>query len=141
MSTSTDPVVSTVSLEVHIPSDSRPDFSTSGTIAVHIDANTFALPLASITSSTTHALAGATAVTTPIAIVAVANASDAIFLPLPTYVGQQYTVKNSNASNGGVTYAAGGATINGTAGATGVALTANATTKYVATSLTAYVTI
>jgi len=141
MSTFTDPVRSTVSLEVLVPSDTRPDFSTTGVVTVHIGSDYISLgeSLASITASTTHTLAGATAITTNISKVTTANASDAIFLPVPSLTGQKFVINNVSA-NAGTLFAAGGVTINGTAGATGVSYAASANTNVIATSLTTYVT-
>jgi hypothetical protein len=81
----------------------------------------------SITASTTHTQAGATPITTMQVAVTVNNASDAVVLP-PSAPGLQIQIANLSASLAGQLYASGSDTINGTAGSTGVALTANQVT-------------
>lgn len=81
----------------------------------------------SITASTTHTQAGATPNNTMMAAVTVNNASDAVRLP-PAVPGLQIQVANLSASLAGQLYASGTDTINGTAGSTGIALTANQVT-------------
>jgi hypothetical protein len=83
----------------------------------------------SYTASTTHSQAGATPITTMMAAVTVNNASDATLLP-PAVPGLQMSVANLSATLAGQMYASGTDTINGTAGATGVALTANQVTLF-----------
>jgi len=61
------------------------------------------------------------------AAVTVNNASDAVVLP-PAVPGLQIMLANLSASLAGQLYANGTDTINGTAGSTGIALTANAVT-------------
>jgi hypothetical protein len=81
------------------------------------------LSFASITASATHTQGGATPITTLMAAVTVNSASDAVRLP-PAVPGLQILIANLAAATAGQLYAAGTDTINGTAGATGVALTA-----------------
>jgi hypothetical protein len=64
-----------------------------------------------------------------LAAVTVNNASDAVRLP-PSAPGLEITVANLSATNAGQIYASGSDTINGTAGSTGIALTANAVTIF-----------
>lgn len=92
-----------------------------------------------ITASTTHTLAGATAITTDMVSVTVSNASDAVALPAAT-VGRVIAISNTSATLAGTLFAPGGATINGTAGATGVALTAAVITLAYCFVAGAYVT-
>lgn len=85
---------------------------------------------ASITAGTTQTFAGATAVTTDLAVVTTGNAQDGIVLPTVA-PGKVVVVKNSSA-NAGKVYVANGGTLDGTAGATGVAsgLAASKTTLF-----------
>jgi hypothetical protein len=83
----------------------------------------------SITASTTHTQVDETPITTMMAAVTVNNAADAVLLP-PAVPGLQISVANLSVTLAGQTYASGTDTINGTAGATGVALAANAITIY-----------
>jgi hypothetical protein len=83
----------------------------------------------SYTASTTHTQAGATPITTMMAAVTVNNASDATILSAAV-PGLQMSVANLSATLAGQMYANGTDTINGTAGSTGVSLTANAVTIY-----------
>jgi hypothetical protein len=85
------------------------------------------LSFASITASGTHSQAGATPITTMMAAVTVNVAADAVRLP-PAVPGLQIMVANLAAATVGELYASGTDTINGTAGATGVALAANQVT-------------
>jgi hypothetical protein len=80
-----------------------------------------------ITASTTHTQVGATPVTTMMAAVTVNNAADAVVLP-PAVPGLQIMLANLSASLAGQLYGNGTDTLNGVAGATGIALAANAVT-------------
>lgn len=80
---------------------------------------------ANITASTTHTQAGATAITTDMVYVTTSNASDAVVLPVAV-AGRKIEIVNASA-NAGVVYGNGSDTINGTAGATGVAYAASKT--------------
>ena len=85
---------------------------------------------ASITAGTTQTFAGATPILTDVAIVTVGTANDGVLLPQAA-PGQIVIVKNTHATNAGKAYAPNSGTIDGTAGATGVALAAAKTTMYV----------
>lgn len=96
-----------------------------------------------ITAGTTHTQAGATPITSGIVVVTTANASDGIILPAlsTALIGLRVQVINSSA-NAGVIFCPGATntnTINGTAGATGVAYAASKTLFLVAISATAWV--
>ncbi len=99
---------------------------------------------AAITAGTTQTQAGATAITTDIAYVTTGNASDGLRLPALTTAMIGRVIKIINASaNAGVLFGTGTTTtntINGTAGATGVAYAASKTLEVVAVSATAWVT-
>jgi hypothetical protein len=77
----------------------------------------------SLTASTTHTQGGATPITAMLVAATVANAADAILLP-PAVPGLQISIANLSATLAGQLYASGTDTINGVAGATGIALTA-----------------
>lgn len=98
---------------------------------------------AAITAGTTQTQAGATAITTDIAQVTTANASDGVILPALSTAQIGRTIRVINASaNAGVIYCPGTTstnTINGTAGATGVAYAASKMLTLVAVSATAWV--
>jgi hypothetical protein len=87
-----------------------------------------------ITAGTTQTLAGATAFYTDVVGVTTGNASDGIVLPAIS-PGKVIFVRNLSA-NAGKMYVANGGTIDGTAGATGVALTASKTTAVTCTGWT-----
>ena len=87
-----------------------------------------------VTAGTTQTLAGATAITTDITVVTTGNASDGVVLPVGA-PGQLLYLKNG--ANAGKIYAPNLGTIDGTAGATGVALTASKTTLLACTALAA----
>jgi len=110
-------------------------FTSSGTMM-----NSFA----AITAGTTQTQAGATAITTDIVQVTTGNASDGLRLPALTTAMIGRTIRIINASaNAGVLYGTGTTstnTINGTAGATGVAYAASKMLTVVAVSATAWVT-
>jgi hypothetical protein len=96
-----------------------------------------------ITAGTTQTQAGATAITSGIVVVTTGNAGDGIILPAlsTALIGLRVQVINSSAA-AGVIYATGTTntnTINGTAGATGVAYAASKTLFLVAISATAWV--
>lgn len=98
---------------------------------------------ANITAGTTQTQGGATAITTDIVRVTTANASDGIILPAlsASQIGRTIRVINASA-NAGVIYCPGATstnTINGTAGATGVAYAASKMLTLVAVSATAWV--
>lgn len=98
---------------------------------------------AAITAGTTQTQAGATAITTNIVYVTTGNASDGVILPAlsTALIGTQIRLINASA-NAGVVYCPGTTstnTINGTAGATGVAYAASKTLNLVAVSATAWV--
>lgn len=99
---------------------------------------------ANITAGTTQTQAGATAITTSIVRVTTANASDGVILPALSTALIGTTIRIINASvNAGVVYCPGATstnTINGTAGATGVAYAASKMLTCVAVSATAWVT-
>ena len=100
---------------------------------------------AAITAGTTQTQAGATAITTNIVQVTTANASDGVILPAlsTALIGTQIRLINASA-NAGVVYCPGATTtntINGTAGATGVAYAASKTLFLVAVSATAWVSV
>lgn len=139
MSLFTDAVQSTVSLQIIIPSDSRPDFSTQGTVAFTLDANSFSVT--ALTASTTHTLVGATPIVGKYSIVTVTNAQDSVALPTPSFIGQEFVVQNVSSTSGGGQIYANGATINGTVGTTGIVLPASATTRFLASSLTTFITL
>lgn len=82
-----------------------------------------------ITAGTTQTFAGATPILTDVALVTTGVANDGVLLPQAA-PGQVLYVKNLSA-NAGKMYAPNGGTIDGTAGATGVALTASVTTALV----------
>jgi hypothetical protein len=95
-----------------------------------------------ITAGTTQTQAGATAITSGIALVTTGNAGDGIILPAlsTALIGLRVQVINASAA-AGVIYATGTTntnTINGTAGATGVAYAASKTLFLVAVSATAW---
>lgn len=98
--------------------------TTSGTTI--IDSSGFSYKtVAAITASTTHTQAGATPITAQMNSVTTANASDAVVLPA-SKVGLVIEITNVS-TNAGVVYGNGSDTINGTAGATGVAYAASKT--------------
>lgn len=102
------------------------------------------LSLANVTAGTTQTQAGATAVVTDIAYVTTSNASDGLRLPAlaASMIGRTIRIINASA-NAGVLYGTGTTstnTINGTAGATGVAYAASKMITCVAVSATAWVT-
>lgn len=95
-----------------------------------------------ITAGTTQTQGGATAITAGVAVVTTGNASDGIILPAlsAALIGTRVQVINKSA-NAGVIYCPGTTstnTINGTAGATGVAYAASKTLFLVAVSATAW---
>ena len=81
------------------------------------------------TAGTTQTQAGATALTADLNAVTTGNASDGVRLPAAV-AGLEIVVANLSASNAAKVYGAGSDTINGTAGATGVALATSAVTIY-----------
>lgn len=96
-----------------------------------------------ITAGTTQTQAGATAITSGIAYVTTGNSGDGIILPAlsASLIGTRVQVINASA-NAGTIYCPGATstnTINGTAGATGVAYAASKTLFLVAVSATAWV--
>ena len=98
---------------------------------------------ANITAGTVQTQAGATAITTQIVRVTTASASDGVILPAlsAALIGTRITLINASA-NAGVVYCPGATstnTINGTAGATGVAYAASKTLVLIAVSATAWV--
>jgi hypothetical protein len=97
-----------------------------------------------LTAGTTQTQAGATAITKDIVQVTTGNASDGLILPALTAAQIGRTIRIINASaNAGVLYCPGATstnTINGTAGATGVAYAASKMLTCVAVSATAWVT-
>ncbi len=104
---------------------------------------TFMQSFAAITAGTTQTQAGATAITTDIVQVTTGNASDGLRLPALTtgMIGRTIRIINASA-NAGVLYGTGTTstnTINGTAGATGVAYAASKMITVVAVSATAWV--
>lgn len=104
----------------------------------------FQQSFAAITAGTTQTQAGATAITTDIVQVTTGVASDGVRLPALTsgMIGRTIRVINAS-SNAGVIYGTGTTntnTINGTAGATGVAYAASKMLTCVAVSATAWVT-
>lgn len=88
-----------------------------------------------ITAGTTQTLAGATPFYSDVVSVTVGNASDGIVLPAVA-PGKVLFIKNLSA-NAGKMYVGNGGTIDATAGATGVALTASKTTVVACTGYTA----
>ena len=82
-----------------------------------------------ITAATTQTFAAATPILTDVALVTTGVANDGVVLPQAA-PGQVVMVKNVSA-NAGKIYAQNSGTVDGTAGATGVALAASATTVYV----------
>lgn len=99
---------------------------------------------AALTAGTTQTQAGATLIATQMVQVTTANASDGLRLPpLSTaLIGTRIEIINASA-NAGVLYGSGTTstnTINGTAGATGVAYAASKTLTVRAVSATAWVT-
>lgn len=98
---------------------------------------------ANITAGTTQTQAGATAITTNIVRVTTGNASDGVILPAlsTALIGTVIILINASA-NAGVVYCPGATTtntINGTAGATGVAYAGSKTLTLIAVSATAWV--
>lgn len=96
-----------------------------------------------ITAGTTQTQAGATPITTDIVQVTTGNASDGVILPAlsASQVGRTIRIINASA-NAGVVYCPGTTstnTIDGTAGATGVAYAASKMLTLVAVSATAWV--
>lgn len=96
-----------------------------------------------ITAGTTQTQAGATAITSSIAVVTTGNSGDGIILPAlsASLVGMRVQVINSSATPGRI-YCPGTTntnTIDGTAGATGVVYAASKTLFLVAISATAWV--
>lgn len=99
--------------------------------------------LAAITAGTTQTQAGATPIVTNTVYVTTANASDGVILPAlsTALIGTQVRIINASV-NAGVVYCPGATstnTINGTAGATGVAYAASKTLNLTAVSATAWV--
>lgn len=94
--------------------------------------------IASITAGTVQSRTGATAVTTDIAYVTTANDNDGVVLPAIVTPGQKIQLINASA-HGGVIYAAGSNTINGTAGVSGIILNSSKTVFLVAISSSAWV--
>lgn len=95
-----------------------------------------------ITAGTTQTQAGATAITSGIVVVTTGNSGDGIILPAlsASLIGTRVQVING--ANAGTIYCPGATstnTINGTAGATGVAYAASKTLFLVAVSATAWV--
>lgn len=96
-----------------------------------------------ITAGTTQTQAGATPITSSIVVVTTGNAGDGVILPAlsTALIGSRVQLINASAS-AGVVYCPGATntnTINGTAGATGVAYAASKTLFLVAVSATAWV--
>lgn len=120
------------------------DLSTSQSVATLTVSGAFQQSFAAITAGTTQTQAGATPITTDIVRVTTANASDGIILPALTTAMIGRTIRVINASvNAGVIYCPGATstnTINGTAGATGVAYAASKMLTCIAVSATAWVT-
>jgi len=89
-----------------------------------------------LTASTTQSLAGARTapVTADYTVLTVNNANDAILLP-PIAPGKIIFIKNTSA-NAARAYVDNGGTIDGTAGATGVAVAANKVSLYTCTGYT-----
>lgn len=99
--------------------------------------------LCTITAGTVQTQAGATPITANIAYVTTGNASDGVILPAlsTALIGTEIRLINASA-NAGVIFCPGATstnTINGTAGATGVAYAASKTLSLVAISATAWV--
>lgn len=95
-----------------------------------------------ITAGTVQTQAGATAITSGIVQVTTGNAGDGIILPALSTALIGIRVQVINGANAGVIYCPGTTstnTINGTAGATGVAYAASKTLFLVAVSATAWV--
>lgn len=84
---------------------------------------------ASYAAGTTQTYAGATPITTDVAILTTGNANDGVLLP-QAGPGLIVIVKNTSA-NAAKVYAPNSGTIDGTSGATGAALAASKTTMYV----------
>lgn len=106
-------------------------------------ANFSQFTVTNITAGTVQTQAGATPITSGIAYVTTGNAGDGIILPAlsAALIGLRVQVINAS-SNAGVIYCPGATTtntINGTAGATGVAYAASKTLFLVAVSATAWV--
>lgn len=114
---------------------------TSGTIKQ--TAGLFSESFAAITAGTTQTQAGATAIVTNIVQVTTGVAGDGVILPALSSALIGTTIRIINASaNAGVVYCPGATTtntINGTAGATGVAYAASKMLTLVAVSATAWV--
>lgn len=85
----------------------------------------------SVTAGTTQTQAGATLADGDFNIVTVANSSDGVILP---QAAKGTVIWLKGGANNGKLYATGSGTIDGTAGATGVTLTASRTAVYVATA-------
>jgi hypothetical protein len=92
-----------------------------------------------ITASGTHTQAGATPITTMNVGVTTNGGSDAVLLP-SAIPGLEITIVNLSAANAMQVYATGSDTINGTAGATGVAQALSAVTIYFCFQSTKWVT-
>lgn len=117
--------------------------SATGTLVPQNSANFEQTKVCTITAGTTQTQGGATAITASIAYVTTGNASDGVILPAlsAAKIGTQVTLINASV-NAGVVYCPGATntnTINGTAGATGVAYAASKTLFLVAVSATAWV--
>jgi hypothetical protein len=140
--TDSDYLVSTNNLsDVADVSTSRDNLGVGST--QNVTFNQVIQAVGNITAGTTQTQAGATAITTPIVVVTTGNASDGVILPAlsASLIGSRVQLINASA-NAGVVYCPGTTstnTINGTAGATGVAYAASKTLFLVAVSATAWV--
>lgn len=99
--------------------------------------------ITNITAGTTQTQAGATAITSSVPVVTTTTAGDGVILPAlsPSLIGTRVQLINKS-SNAGTVYCPGATstnTINGTAGATGVAYAASKTLFLIAVSATAWV--
>ncbi len=133
--------------------DSVGGFTVSGVAVVATDGSLSAVNVSSsgfvkqsfaaITAGTVQTQAGATPITTDIVQVTTGNASDGLILPALSAAQIGRTIRIINASaNAGVLFCPGATTtntINGTAGATGVAYAASKMLTLVAVSATAWV--
>lgn len=88
------------------------------------------------TAGTTQTFAGATPILNDVTILTTGTANDGVLLPQAA-PGQVVVIKNTHATNAAKAYAPNSGTIDGTAGATGVALAAAKTTMYVCTGYVA----
>lgn len=138
MATFTDPVQSLTAISVGTGTNGQ-NFVPTATLGAN---GVLTLSFANITAGTTQTQAGATAITTQTARVTVGTAVDGVRLPAlsTALIGTQITIINSSATLAAQLYASGSNTINGTAGATGIVLTAAKIFVAIATSATTWVT-